>query len=251
MTATAGVPYYYKGNGRLYFRPYATPSAPLIRLANVKELKVSIKEKTETLPDYDDPAGGVAAMASRIEDAQIDLIIHDIQAPNLALALWGSATDVAGTSVNDEAVSVYKGSLTCLARAGATAVVVKSSDGTTTYAAGTDYQVTGAGLLIPATSSIADGASLKVSYTYPAQHQVEAMTGTGQEVFLVCDGLNLAGNGRPRVVRLWRAKLKPAKEVDYINTDKFTELALSGSLLRDETRGDGLSKYFSETIVTA
>ncbi|MBF0283590.1 MAG: hypothetical protein HQL51_03930 [Magnetococcales bacterium] len=241
--------YFFKGKGTVYARLAANAAAPLRALANSSELKIDINSKSETLQDYDSPAGGIVAMESRIEDASVSLTLHDLNHLNLALAYWGASSNVAGATVTAEEVAAVKGGLVRLAHAGPSSVVVKSSDGQTTHAAGTDYTVTGAGLLIPDDSTIADGATIKVDYTHGAQAVVEAMTTGGAELLMVFDGINNAMDGKPRVVDIWRVKFDAAKGIDY-KGDKFASIQLTGKLLRDDGQtGVGVSKYFRETMV--
>ncbi|GAB0056749.1 hypothetical protein SIID45300_01061 [Candidatus Magnetaquicoccaceae bacterium FCR-1] len=246
MTAQA---YYYKGAGKVYARRYDNPNDPLRELTNSSELKIGINSKTETIKDYDSPSGGVAASASIIEDADVTLVLHDLNHENLALAYWGTSAAVAAGTVSNEVVTAHKGTLTRLARAGASSVVVKSSDGLTTFASGTDYTVTGAGLIIPDTSTIDDLESLKVSYSHGAQATIEAMTTSAQRLYMLFDGINSVMDGKPRIVDLWCVQFEASKGNDY-KGDKPATLQLTGRLLRDDTRTEaGASKFFSETLV--
>ncbi|MBF0426662.1 MAG: hypothetical protein HQL66_12675 [Magnetococcales bacterium] len=245
---TSPSPLFWRGNGRLWVRNYAAPAAPLVRLANVQSLKILIQEKTDTLQDYDNPSGGIAAMSSRIVGAEVAFVIHDLNPDNMARFLWGSAATRSGNHVTAELHVAYHGALVELDQVGATAVVVKSADDTTTFTAGDDYQLHGAGLYIPPTSSIADGASIHVAYTYPTQYQVDAMLGAGYELTLLFDGLNLARDGSLKKVNCWRVKCAPPREL-FVKDDRFGTLTITGQLLADTTRPTGQSQYFTETSV--
>ncbi|MBF0192103.1 MAG: hypothetical protein HQL99_13330 [Magnetococcales bacterium] len=241
--------YYFKGVGTVHARVHASPTDPLRPLCNSSELKIDINTKTEVIRDYDSPSGGTAAMSSYIEDANITLTLHDLNHANLAMAYWGSSSQVAAGSVTDEVVTARKGSLVRLARAGASSVVVKSSDGLTTFVAETDYTPTGAGLIIPATSTIDDNESIKVSYSYGAQVTVEAMTSGAVALYLLLDGVNSMMDGKPRIVDLWKVQFEAAKGID-LKGDKPAAIQLTGKLLRDDSQdGAGVSKYFRETII--
>ncbi len=241
--------YHYRGRGLVHTRPYADSAAPLRPLCDSSDLKIGVKSKTDVLQDYDSPAGGVVGISSLIEDVTIDLVLHDLNYANLCLAYQGTSSSVTAGTVTDEVVTVHKGSLSCLAHAGATSVVVKNSDGETTYAAGTDYAVSGAGISILDASSLTDGASVKVSYSYGAQMIVEALISGAIQQSLVFDGINSMMDGKARVVRLWKAQFEAAKEVG-LKSDKASSIQLTGRLLRDDTKtGGAVSQYFQETIV--
>ena len=122
-------------------------------------------------------------------------------------------------------------------------MIVTNAAGTTTYLAGSDYQISGGGLLIPDSSGIPDADPIKVSYAYGAQSLIEAITATGQEYTLAFDGLNEADSGKPCVVDLWRVRFTPTKSLDLIDDD-FSKLELEGKLLKDDTRPIGSSQYF-------
>ncbi|MBF0401887.1 MAG: hypothetical protein HQL90_14110 [Magnetococcales bacterium] len=241
--------YWYKGGGVVHARPYASPTDPLRPLCNSSELKVDIKTKTEELPDYDGPSGGLAATSSRIEGADVTLTLYDLNYANLAMAYWGSTAAVAAGSVSGEVVVANPGSLTRLAFVGAANVVVTDASGSITYVLGVDYTLTGAGLLIPDTTTIPAGASIHVAYTYGDQAVVEAMTDGAKAMYLLLDGINSAMDGKPRVVDLWKVQFEAGQGIDY-KGDKFATLQLKGKLLRDDTQtGAGASKFFRETIV--
>ncbi|MBF0310528.1 MAG: hypothetical protein HQL56_13465 [Magnetococcales bacterium] len=241
--------YFYNGTGKVHLRPYATPTAPLRYVGNTETVKIGIAEKSEKLEDTDSPGGGVLSSFSRITGATFTLVLKDLRPENLALALGGEATDIAAGSSTDEVVTARTGGLVLLAKSGAASVVVKSQDGLTTYNAETDYVVSGAGITIPEASSIDDGDSLKVSYTYPKQADVQAMLTSGREMFLLFEGVNNAMDGKPLNVYVWRVKFGAAKERDY-KGDKFATLELTGELLMDPNQtGDGISKYFKEQAV--
>lgn len=241
--------YWFKGGGIVHARLYANPNDPLRALCNSSELKISIKTKTEVLPDYDGPSGGSAAISSHIEDAEISLTLYDLNHANLALAYWGTSTDVAGGTVANEAVTAYTGSLARLAHAGASSVVVTDSSGATTYTLGTDYTVTGAGVIIADGGAIQNGSTINVSYSYGDQVVIEAMTTGARAMYILLDGINNAMDGKPRIVDLWKVQFEAGQGIDY-KGDKFASLQLKGKLLRDDTRtGAGVSLFFRETMI--
>ncbi len=231
----------FVGKGKLYLGRYGQNN--LQRIGNTSKLSLSIDEETKELADYENPGGGVADALSRIKDAKVTLTLHNLNATNLALALFGDASAINAGTVTDENHTAHKGALLRLDKLGASSVIVTNAAGTTTYLAGSDYQISGGGLLIPDSSGIPDADPIKVSYAYGAQNLIEAITATGQEYTLAFDGLNEADSGKPCVVDLWRVRFTPTKSLDLIDDD-FSKLELEGKLLKDDTRPIGSSQYF-------
>ncbi|MBF0371237.1 MAG: hypothetical protein HQL52_17450 [Magnetococcales bacterium] len=119
--------------------------------------------------------------------------------------------------------------------------------GLITRAEDSDYQVTGAGLLILPGGLIEDGRDIKVGYDYTAEDVVNALTESNTELTLVFDGVNTAHDDRTRVVDIYRVRFGPVNEMQY-KSDSFGEFSLTGTLLADSTKtGAGISKYFKET----
>ena len=115
-----------------------------------------------------------------------------------------------------------------------------------TYVPDTDYTVSGAGFIIPTGSAITEGESLKVSYSYPAQHVIEAMTHGQREYRLVFDGWNEAQGELPVVVQVHRIKLDPASALSLI-TDAYGELSTNFSFLKDDKQPVGKSQFYKVT----
>lgn len=236
----------FMGKGKVYIG--VAGSNNLQRIGNVSKLTLAIEEEIKELGDYESAGGGVADSVSRIKSASASLTLHSLNKENLAIAIFGSASAVAGSTVTNEAHVSKKGALLRTAKVNPTTVLVSGAAGTPVYVANTDYIVTGGGIYIPDTSSIADETPLEVDYTYGAQNVVEALTNSALDYTLVLDGINEADSGKPCVVDLWRIKFSPAKGLDLI-ADDFAQLELEGKILSDETRPGGTSKYFRYTFV--
>lgn len=112
-----------------------------------------------------------------------------------------------------------------------------------TFAAGTDYEMSTGGLTVTAASAIADAADLKVSYSYPAYDRVEAATGTSSVLEAVFEGLNEAEGNSATVVDVWRLSMPAANELSLIGDD-MGELTFAAELLKDSSKGAGVSAYF-------
>lgn len=235
----------FVGKGRFWVQAV---SGKLFELGNVDKCTFSAKVDSDKVMDYTKGGGGVAGSYSAISEASVALSVSDLNARNLALALLGTATAVPAATATDEAVVANLGGLVPLAKAGATAHLVKHVSGAPTYVLNTDYEVTGAGIIIKTGGAITDDQALKVSYSYPAQTDIQTLLNSAQEFRLLVDGLNDADNGKVHVIEAYRWKPDPSG-FDPIG-DKLGRLQLSGTVLADTTKtAAGMSKYIRMTQV--
>lgn len=236
----------FMGKGKTYLTVFGQNNYQ--RIGNTSKMTLAIEEETKELLDYENAGGGIADSVTRIKGVTAQFSIHNLNATNLAIAIFGSASAVNAGTVTNEAVTAKKGALVRLQHVSPTSVVVTDSTGSTTYNAGTDYTVTGAGLIIPDTSTINDGSTILVDYNYGAQNVIEALTTSGLEYSIVLDGINEADSGKACVVDLWRVRFSPAKAIDLI-ADEFGVLDLEAKLLADESQPSGKSKYFRMAFI--
>lgn len=236
----------FVGKGRFSIQAAA---GKLYEIGNVDKCSLSAKVDTDKVLDYTKGGGGVANSYSQVSDASISISVTDFNANNLTLALLGTSTAIASGTVTNEALVANLGGLVPLAKAGASSVVVKHTSGAPTYVANTDYQVTGAGIIILAGGAIADAQALKADYSYPAQTDIQMLTSSGQEYRFLIDGLNDADSGKVHVIEIYRWKPEPTSGLDLIG-DKMGRLQIQGPILADATKtGAGMSKYARMTQV--
>lgn len=230
------------GSGRIWARRAGTNEA-MIEIGNCSKVEIQVKDKKIDLQDYTKSGGGKYAQIVRIDSAMISLNVHDLTDRNIRMGIFGSDAIVASGTVTDEVVRCYKGALAPVKHLSPTITSVKSMDGLTTYAAGTDYQAHAGGLLIPSDSTIPDATDVKVSYAYAGYSKVEAMTNASIILQMRFVGVNEA-DGKPVMVDIHRAQMSATKALSLIS-DKFAELALDAEILKDPTKtGDGISQYF-------
>lgn len=235
--------YPYLGSGKIYAR-VAGAAAGLMDLGNASKLEIVVKDKKVSLQDFSKPGGGTYASVSRIENATLNMTLNDLNKGNIARAIFGTGSDVAGDTVVEEVVVGYKGALVPLAHPQPTAVVVTNSLASTTYVANVDYEVRAGGIFILDAGAITEAQSLKVDYTFVAYNNVEAMTSTAIVLELHFEGLNEANSGKPVIVDIYRAQLSPAKALSLLG-DKFADLTVDAEVLIDATKtGVDISKYF-------
>ncbi|MBK7314927.1 hypothetical protein [Candidatus Aalborgicola defluviihabitans] len=106
---TQQITYYpYLGSGKIYAR-VAGAAAGLMDLGNASKLEIVVKDKKVSLQDFSKPGGGTYASVSRIENATLNMTLNDLNKGNIARAIFGTGSDVAGATVVDEVVTAYKG----------------------------------------------------------------------------------------------------------------------------------------------
>lgn len=236
----------YIGKGKVYIQPVG---GKMRFLSNANSMAIAITEEERKLKDYTTQGGGTRNSLSRIEDIKINFELTDLSPENIALAIAGSVDGVeAGTE--SEVITAVVGAVAPLTYIGATDVVVTDGEDIdpTIYSEGTDYEVTGAGIEVLESGSIADGAELTVEYSYGAQKAVEALTDSAKEYRVIFDGLNEAQSGSPRVVEFFKIKFAPTSGMGYIGDD-FDTLNLSATVLRDATKPQGKSGYFRDVQI--
>jgi hypothetical protein len=239
--------YSYIGSGKIYMRDLSG-SGGLLEIGNVSKLDIGTEEETKELRDYRSPGGGVINEVRRITGVTLAMTLHDLNATNLAMSLYGTTEAVEAGSATSEVVTAKHDALVRLAHTGISNVVVQDETDTTTYTAGTDYEVRPGGIFILSTGSIADGATLHVDYDYGAQDVVQALDGAQGTYELVFEGLNEARSGKPVIVDVWRARFGAAKTISLIGDD-YAGLEVEGKALKDTSKPAGTSQYFRVTLV--
>lgn len=239
------------GKGRIFAGPYAANAAAL-EIGNCSKLEFAVSQETKELLNYSVAGGGKANRIYRITGCAVSAVAHDFDADNLAMVLYGTKAAVTEAAVVDEAVTCYKGGFSPTANLIKTSVapVVKHTSGTPTYVAGTDYEVTDGGIIIPLVgSAIVDAQSVKVSYTKRASNVVQALLNSGQEWKMHFVGLNEAQSGKPVQVIAHRVKFSPSSGVPLIGDD-FGQLPIEGECLADGSQAGGVSQYFTWRFAT-
>lgn len=120
--------------------------------------------------------------------------------------------------------------------------------GATAPAAGTDYEVRGAGVYVLPGRVIAGGVPWIMAYTKAATDVVQALVTSGKEYELVFDGLNEARSGKRTKVTAHRVKIGALANHSLIGED-YAAAEATGKLLKDTTKnGTTVSQYFVEEI---
>lgn len=248
MAGMQGTELSYIGKGSLYARVKGAAGG-LLPFGNVSALTVNYSEDKKELLDYQNAGGGFANTLRRISGTEINLTARDFNAENIAKALFGSASALAAGTGVTETVTGYHDALTALGKVGVTNLVVKDVTDSTTYVAGTDYDLLRSSLWIHSGGAITDAQTLHLTYDHPAQNVVQALTNAGLEYELFLDGLNEAQSGKAVAINFHRCRFGPIAEWSLIGDD-YGEIALAGDLLKDSSIiTAGLSQYMKVAYV--
>jgi len=234
----------YIGKGKIYLKPYGSAEG-FTAIGNASQLQANIAEDKKELLDYTSAGGGLVNSLVRISSVATSITVHDLSPENLAIALRGT------TSATTSVVAIVAESLVCYTGLNPTAriintsvaPVVTSSPAGTTYVAGTDYNISPAGITL--INDTLDGDTLLVSYTPVADDLIQALTSSAQEYTLLFDGLNEAASGDAVIIKMHKVKFSPTSALDVIGDD-FAGLEMSADVLADTTiTTSGLSKYMT------
>ena len=235
--------------GEFHMKKFGDADAAFLPVGNVTAFAIN-HEVTSIVQEDFQALGGNACSIDYVNSATVNMTLGCLKKENIAIALQGTATDLAITTVSDEEHEVIAlGSLIPLAFIPLKSSVVVT-DGETvpvTYVLNEDYIVTSAGIIPLVGGNIAVNDVISVSYTYGAGAKVEGIT-TGQQVYeVIFDGINYGEEGEQEVVaRIWRVKFAPAATLALLTSGEFATIELVGTLLKDESKiGTGISKYYN------
>lgn len=201
----------------------------------INETDADVKERISKMRDTYGQALDTVTLA---KPPKITIAIDEFDVNNLAIALRGliEVINQPSGSVANQEFTALADKWIDLGKRQISNVVVKSQDESTTYNEGDDYVVnTRLGLLkVLSSGSITDGATIKVSFDYGAVTGKRILASRQAEIecALLLDGLNKV-NGKDCTVRVYKAKLRPSAEVDFL-ADDFQTLTLEGTLVTPE-----------------
>lgn len=240
--------YSYIGSGKIYVREYGA-AAGRKEIGNCSRLSLSVSEESKKLLDHTQPGGGTYNEVRRIQAVEATIVMHDLSPENFARALFGASTAVSASTVTDEDVTAYLGAFVPFAKVPSGSVVVTNSAGSTTYVAGTDYEVVPGGINILTGGAITNAQALKVDYAYAVQDRVESLTSSAKDYEIIAVIQNEARSGKVVTIRMHRMKIGAAREISLIGDD-HAALEVSGELQKDTAiTTAGLSQYATISLV--
>lgn len=230
--------------GTFYLKDLSDPDAALLPVGNAEA------NITQTLTEISQPnfqsLGGNNCSIEYVDSVTLDLTLHCTSPENLAMAFSGTYGQKEGGSILSEEHTVRAiHELIPFSNVPLKSAPITVSNGGTTYALNTDYIVTQAGIQIIEGSTIPMGTTVEISYSYGDNWYVDAQTVASKTYLVVLDGVNVGDSGtKPVVLKAWRVKFAPTDSFALISGTDFASLAVSGEILRDESKVSG-SKFFS------
>ncbi len=100
----------YIGSGKLSLREIGA-ALGFLEVGNCSQLDFGVTEDTKELKDFTQPGGGTYNEVKRISAVEASFTVHDLNAANLARALYGTASVISGGTVSGEAATVYPGAV--------------------------------------------------------------------------------------------------------------------------------------------
>lgn len=233
-----------------------------IPVGNVSDLTVDIATSVTEHKESQSGARGIDLRLTTEVKANLSMTLESFDADNMALALRGGSTNVAGSTVTGVAGKVALGMIMALKHIGVSALTIKKGAttliefvaGTATAADGQwDYKVNAdSGSImwakVPKTAALVTGDDVTSDYTFASQVRVDALTTAAQEKYVRFEGLNTADDNKPVVVEVFRFLTDPLKKLDLIG-NAVGQMPISGSILQDANKAAPDSQYFRETML--
>lgn len=185
---------------------------------------------------------------------EVTITFDEFSKESMAWALLAVNTPVAaGSAVSGwtAPTGFVQGDTILLPHKNVSAVVVKDSSGSPKTLPAGQYTLDAFAGSIQLNDITAGGPYVqpfKVDYTPGAVNVLGAFQLVSTEVYVRMDGIN-TDDGSRAIVDCYRARLSPAKQVDFINDD-FNDFELTGSLLADLTRTASAAggQFYSVTL---
>ncbi len=227
---------YYYGQGKVFLgRRNAQGQAVSLRwIGDVGELQVALTTESFT---HKESYSGQRAPVRRIstgKDGTVTATWYEHSPENLAILLYGEKVIIPAGTITGEALpaGLTAGDRIPLAHQNVSAVKIGD------LVEGTDYKLDARFgalefLTTPATQP------LSVNYAHAGSVNTSVFTNTPEELFLRYEGINLAENGAPVVVELYKVQYDPASALSLINTDtSLPGLETTATVLLDTERPD-------------
>lgn len=230
--------YSYLGSGEVHLRKKGA-AAPFRSIGNCSAFSFSPQSNNIALANSTTPGGGTRNTVPRVTSVPYAISMTDFSVENLADVLRGTVETIAAGTATGEDVVAYPGGVTPLAYIATAITSVKSQDGTTTYVAGTDYDLKNGALYvyedgdIPA--PVSGAANIKVTYTYGAAKKLQALVNKAEEYELMFLGFNEARSGKRVKAHAFRVSGGVLAQLSMVG-DAHGVGEVSGELMVDTTR---------------
>lgn len=243
---------YFMPQGRLMLAECdATTGNPLgfLHLGNAVNVKAALTTNTIDKKEAMTGQFGLAAQFETELGCNFSFDLESFTKETFAIGLRANTTDITAGTASNTPITLFKGKEIPLPHIRCTNVVVKSSDGITTYVPGTDYIAYDNSIAVPTSGAIAtldadgDGADVEVSYSYAAQVKIDAFTAAKKKYWIWLDALDVAQGNEILGIHFFKVSPSVLKELLLISDQPGT-MSIEGACMLDATRPTGTSKYF-------
>jgi hypothetical protein len=230
---------YYLGQGKLYLaaRTAGGQAKALRWLGDVSDAKLSLK--VDNVKHKESYTGQRLDAKNLVigKEASFVFTLMELSKDNLAIALYGKSSTIASGSVTAEPLpaDLVAGDRVALKYPKVSTVVITDSAAMPVTLDPAKYEVDANYGAITLKDVAGVTQPLKVAYTHAALENVSVFTAAQSEVFIRYEGINLAEDGAPVVVELYKVSTEPLKELALITT-KFAETTINSTVLLDNAR---------------
>jgi len=238
--------YYYSGQGSLYVGTRnASTGKPegLVGVGNVPTLEISIDIQKFEHKESETGTRSVDLTIIQEQNATFNMVLESFSSENLALAFFGTKSEVSGAAVVGEAVTLYDGStLTDPVKSPLAHInlneaipVVLADSLAASMTEGVDFEVdyaAGSVWALPGWTGSALPDVVSIGYTHLGYPKMAAFTQTSIERYFRFEGINTVNDDRV-IVDMFRAKIDPAQAWPLIN-DEVGQLTMNGTIVQDD-----------------
>jgi hypothetical protein len=175
----------------------------------------------------------------RAKTGKFSFTLEEWNKDNLALALYGAASSIAGSTVSAEIapVTFAVGDYWRLVHPDVSSLVITDSAGTpATLTLGTHYEITSAKHgTVKILALAAFTQPFKAAYSYATRTSIKMMTEGFTDKWVKFDGLNSIDSNRATLIDLYKVNFDPVSQLDLISDD-LQKFVLAGGALYDSTK---------------
>ncbi|WP_418647228.1 hypothetical protein ACNQFN_18710 [Thauera butanivorans] len=237
----ANIDKYLFGQGKFFSRPWNTPGAKWRWWGDVSAFTLQgAQEKVEHRESFSGN-NALARSFNRSKGLTGNVTVHQFDKESIAQDLHGTITEIVGGSVVAEPLgSVAAGDILALDYMGVSALEIKDSTGTPATIGASHYVLDarfGSIEFLSLPTSPAPVMPLTAGYTYATQSQVAFLNATPPFIELRYEGINLAENGAPIIVELYKCESAMLQELALIqNANTVTGINKAVGVLLDTSK---------------
>lgn len=216
----ANIDKYLFGQGKFFSRPWNTPGAKWRWWGDVSAFTLQgAQEKVEHRESFSGNNAKVREF-NRSKSLTGNVTVHQFDRESIAQDLHGTVMSIpGGTVVSEPLGTVAVGDIIALDYMGVSALAITDSTGTPATIAPSHYVLDarfGSMEFLSLPTSPAPTMPLKAGYTYADQTQVAFLNATPPFIELRYEGINLAENGAPFIVELYKCESAMLQELALI-----------------------------------